>query len=42
MKEYPRWPTKEVSSDHIKLYETNINRVLDEWGNLPKPPIAAE
>ena len=30
VKEYPRWPTREMSAEHMKLYETNMTRILDE------------
>jgi 4-hydroxy-tetrahydrodipicolinate synthase len=30
VKEYPRWPTKPLSAEHQKLYETNMKRVLDD------------
>jgi len=30
VKEYPRWPTKPLSAEHLKLYETNMKRLLDE------------
>ena len=33
---------QEVSPEHIKLYATNINRVLDGIGQSSKPAIAAE
>ncbi len=30
VKEYPRWPTKPLSAEHQKLYETNMKRILEE------------
>jgi len=30
VKEYPRWPTKPMSQEHLKLYEENMNRLLAE------------
>ena len=30
VKEYPRWPTKPLSAEHLKLYETNMTRLLEE------------
>lgn len=29
VKEYPRWPTKPLSAEHMKLYEDNMKRFLD-------------
>jgi len=34
VKEYPRWPTKPMSAEHIKLYEENMKRLLDELSAL--------
>jgi 4-hydroxy-tetrahydrodipicolinate synthase len=34
VKEYPRWPTKPISAEHIKLYEENMKRILDELAAL--------
>jgi 4-hydroxy-tetrahydrodipicolinate synthase len=34
VKEYPRWPTKPLSAEHQKLYEENMNRLLDELSVL--------
>lgn len=34
VKEYPRWPTKPLSAEHLKLYEENMKRLLDELGAL--------
>ncbi|HEY1269631.1 MAG TPA: dihydrodipicolinate synthase family protein [Candidatus Binatia bacterium] len=34
VKEYPRWPTKPMSAEHIKLYEENMKRILDELAAL--------
>jgi 4-hydroxy-tetrahydrodipicolinate synthase len=30
VKEYPRWPTKPMTAEHLKLYEDSINRLLGE------------
>ena len=37
VKEYPRWPTKPMTSEHLKLYEENMKRILDELGRLAAP-----
>lgn len=34
VKEYPRWPTKPLSAEHQKLYETNMKRLLEELQTL--------
>jgi 2-dehydro-3-deoxy-D-pentonate aldolase len=34
VKEYPRWPTKPLSAEHMKLYEDNMKRFLDELAEL--------
>ena len=34
VKEYPRWPTKPLSAEHMKLYEDNMKRFLDELAAL--------
>lgn len=38
VKEYPRWPTKPLSAEHMKLYEENMKRVLDELAALTPAP----
>ena len=42
VKEYPRWPTKEMSAEHMKLYEANMTRMLDELRGLTGTKAAAE
>lgn len=42
VKEYPRWPTKEMSAEHMKLYETNMKRILDELSQITGRKAAAE
>jgi len=42
VKEYPRWPTKEMSAEHMKLYETNMTRMLDELRGITGTKAAAE
>ena len=37
VKEYPRWPTKPLSAEHMKLYEDNMKRFLDELAKLTPP-----
>ena len=34
VKEYPRWPTKPMTAEHLKLYEDSVNRLLDEVRGL--------
>lgn len=34
VKEYPRWPTRPLSTEHMKLYEDNMKRILDELAKL--------
>jgi dihydrodipicolinate synthase/N-acetylneuraminate lyase len=34
VKEYPRWPTRQLSTEHMKLYEDNMKRILDELAKL--------
>jgi 4-hydroxy-tetrahydrodipicolinate synthase len=34
VKEYPRWPTKPLSTEHMKLYEENMKRFLYELAEL--------
>ena len=38
VKEYPRWPTKPLSAEHMKLYEDNMKRFLDEIAALTPAP----
>src|SRR6266850_2387149 len=38
VKEYPRWPTKPLSAEHMKLYEENMKRFLDELAALTPAP----
>jgi dihydrodipicolinate synthase/N-acetylneuraminate lyase len=42
VKEYPRWPTREMSAEHLKLYETNMKRILEELHGLTGTKAAAE
>lgn len=42
VKEYPRWPTKEMSAEHLKLYEANMTRILEELRILTGSKAAAE
>lgn len=42
VKEYPRWPTREMAPDHLKLYEANLKRVLEELHALTGVKAAAE
>lgn len=37
VKEYPRWPTKPLSAEHMKIYEENMKRFLDELAKLTLP-----
>ncbi len=39
VKEYPRWPTKPLSAEHMKLYEENMKRFLDELAALTPAPM---
>jgi len=41
VKEFPRWPTKEMSAEHLKLYATNMTRVLEELRVLTGSKAAA-
>ena len=34
VKEYPRWPTKPLSAEHMQLYKDNMKRFLDELAEL--------
>ena len=42
IKEYPRWTTKPMTAEHLKLYEDSIKRFLDELAQLSAPAVAAE
>ena len=42
IKEYPRWPTKPMTTEHLKLFEDSMTRVLDELRQLSAPAEAAE
>jgi dihydrodipicolinate synthase/N-acetylneuraminate lyase len=42
IKEYPRWKTKEMTAEHLKLYEDCIKRLLDEIAQLMPTAAAAE
>ena len=39
VKEFPRWPTRPMSSEHMKLYEENMRRILDELGQITDPAV---
>jgi 4-hydroxy-tetrahydrodipicolinate synthase len=42
IKEYPRWTTKPMTAEHLKLYEDCIKRLLDELAQLTAPAVAAQ
>jgi 4-hydroxy-tetrahydrodipicolinate synthase len=42
VKEYPRWTTKPMTAEHLKLFEDCIKRLLDELAQLTAPAVAAE
>lgn len=42
VKEYPRWPTRPMTAEHLKLYEENMRRILDELGALSAPAAKRE
>ncbi|HEX9743743.1 MAG TPA: dihydrodipicolinate synthase family protein [Nitrospiraceae bacterium] len=42
VKEYPRWTTKPMTPEHLKLYEGCIKRLLDELAQLSPTAVAAE
>ena len=42
LKEYPRWKTREMTAEHLKLYEDCIKRLLDELAQLTPTAQAAE
>ncbi len=41
VKEYPRWTTKPMTAEHLKLYQDCIKRLLDEVAQLTAPAAAA-
>ena len=32
--EYPRWPTREMTAEHLALYQRNISQLLDELSSI--------
>jgi hypothetical protein len=42
IKEYPRWKTREMSAEHMKLYEACIKQLLDELAQLTPTAVAAQ
>ena len=42
VKEYPRWPTKPMTPEHLKLYDENMKRLFAELANLTKTAVAAQ
>lgn len=42
VKEYPRWPTKPMTAEHLKLYEENMKRILEELRELSAPAAASQ
>jgi dihydrodipicolinate synthase/N-acetylneuraminate lyase len=42
IKEYPRWTTKPMTKDHLKLYEASIKQLMDELAQLSPTAVAAE
>jgi dihydrodipicolinate synthase/N-acetylneuraminate lyase len=42
IKEYPRWTTKPMTAEHLKLFEDCIKRLLDELAQLTAPAAAAQ
>mgnify|MGYP001609372765 CR=1 FL=1 len=42
VKEYPRWPTKPMTPEHLKLYEENMRRILDDLRGLSAPAAKRE
>lgn len=42
VKEYPRWKTKPMTAEHLKLYEGCIKQLLDELAQLTAPAAAAQ
>jgi 4-hydroxy-tetrahydrodipicolinate synthase len=42
IKEYPRWTTKPMTAEHLKLFEDCIKRLLDELAQLTAPAVAAQ
>jgi dihydrodipicolinate synthase/N-acetylneuraminate lyase len=41
IKEYPRWPTKPMTPEHLKLYDENMKRLFKELEQLSER-VAAE
>lgn len=42
IKEYPRWTTRPMEPEHLKLYEDCIKRLLDELAQLSPAAVAAQ
>ena len=42
IKEYPRWTTKPMTAEHLKLFEDCIKRLMDELAQLMAPAAAAQ
>ncbi len=42
IKEYPRWTTRPMTAEHLKLYEDCIKRLLDELAQLAPTAVAAQ
>lgn len=42
VKEYPRWTTKPMTAEHLKLFEDCIKRLMDELAQLTAPAVAAQ
>jgi dihydrodipicolinate synthase/N-acetylneuraminate lyase len=42
VKEYPRWRTRPMSKEHLKLYEDCIKRLMDELAQLSTAAAAAQ
>lgn len=42
VKEYPRWTTKPMTAEHLKLYEDCIKQLLDELAQLSPTAVAAQ
>ncbi len=42
IKEYPRWTTRPMTAEHLKLYEDCIKRLLDEVAQLAPTAVAAQ
>ena len=41
-KQYARWPSKPMSAEHLKLYESHLARIVDGVRSLTAPAVAAE